>query len=633
MSQGGSCDTCGNDHTTQDSEAQLKKMIAVISAVMLILGLFIEHLGIGATWSYLAFLSSVLSAGAYIIPKGLAGLAKLRLDMHFLMTVASFGAMVIGAPAEAAAVMFLFFVSQLLEDRAGDRVKHEIQALMELEPESILVRVNGVEACIDPEFVHPGETLIVRPGTRIGLDGVISAGVTTVNEAPITGESRPVPKSVGDTVYAGTMNNEGYIEVEVTGRARETLLSRIVHLVEESRKKKAPTERLISRFSRVYTPIMVGLSILVGLISLGLGANLMQAAYRALTLIVISCPCAFAVSIPVSIVSAITGAARSGVLVRGGVYIEELSKTTTVAFDKTGTLTEGTLSVKDICLHNDHAREQVLKAAASLETRSEHPIAKALIAAKVVGGIETVAVESFAAVPGRGVRGRIADKPVYVGNRQMLVENQVELEPADRHSCGVGTKVYVAEGHEHLGTIIVEDTIRQSTRETIRSLHEMGIRTVMLTGDSQSVAEEVAKAVGVMEFKAELLPHQKVEVIEELKQAGTVIMLGDGVNDAPALAAADIGIALGAISSDVALETADVALMDEDLTKIPSLISRAKMTMSVVRQNVVTSISVKVVTGVLAALGLMTLWLSIGVGDMGLTFLVVANALRLARKQ
>jgi Cd2+/Zn2+-exporting ATPase len=350
-------------------------------------------------------------------------------------------------------------------------------------------------------------------------------------------------------------------------------------------------------------------------------------------LIVISCPCAFAVSIPVSIVSAITGAARSGVLVKGGSYIEALSLTTTVAFDKTGTLTEGTLSVKDICLHNDHTREQVLAAAAALESRSEHPIGKALMAAKMAEDILTGEVDSFAAVPGRGIKGRIADKPVLVGNRQMLIEGQVELEPPDSHSCGVGTKVYVAEGEEHLGTIIVEDTLRRSTKQAIESLHKMGIETVMLTGDDRDIARDVAAAVGVSDFRAELLPHQKVEAIEDLKKTGKVVMVGDGVNDAPALAASDVGIALGAASSDVALETADVALIEEDLTRVPALIARAIATMSVVKQNVITSIGVKVITGVLAALGILSLWLSIGIGDMGLTFLVVANALRLARRQ
>jgi Cd2+/Zn2+-exporting ATPase len=628
------CETCGSGgHFHDDSKDQSKKTVALFSGLMLALGLLIELLGVGVTWAYIAFLSSALSAGAYIIPKGLAGLLRLRLDMHFLMTIASFGAMAIGAPAEGAAVMFLFFISQLLEDRAGDRVRREIEALMELEPPSVLVKVNGAEACMDPESVTLGDVIIVKPGTRIGLDGVIAEGSTTVNEAPITGESYPVPKSVGDTVFAGTINNEGYIEVEVTNRSNETLLSKIVQLVEEARKKKAPTERLVARFSRVYTPIMVTVSIILGLLTFLAGATADQAVYRALTLLVISCPCAFAVSIPVSIVSAIAGSARSGVLVKGGAYIEDLGSVSTVALDKTGTLTEGVLSVKDVCLHNGYTRNEIISAAASLESRSEHPIAKALMTATESEGIRTSDVRSFTAVPGKGVRGEIEHNRVLAGNRQLLVEESVPLEPLEQHSCGVGTMVYVARGNEHLGTIIVADRLRESTRSAISLLHEMGIRTVMLTGDSEEVAAEAAGVIGVREFRAQLLPQGKVEAIDELKKHGKVLMVGDGINDAPALAAADIGMAMGAASSDVALETADVALMEEDLTRIPALITRARKAMSVIKQNVFTSLAVKAVTGVLATLGLMTLWLSIGIGDMGLTFLVVANALRLARKQ
>ena len=628
------CQACGlGEHTHDDPKGRRKMIAALFSGIMLALGLLIEFLGVGVTWAYVAFLSSALSAGAYIIPKGLAGLLRLRLDMHFLMTIASFGAMAIGAPAEGAAVMFLFFISQLLEDRAGDRVRHEIQALMELEPPSVLVRVNGAEACMDPESVALGDIIIVKPGTRIGLDGVIAEGTTTVNEAPITGESYPVSKSVGDSVFAGTINNEGYIEVEVTNRSNETLLSKIVHLVEEARMKKAPTERLIARFSRVYTPIMVTVSIVLGLLTFLAGASATEAVYRALTLLVISCPCAFAVSIPVSIVSAIAGSARSGVLVKGGAYIEDLGGVATVAFDKTGTLTEGILSVKDVCLHNGYTRNEIISAAASLEARSEHPIAKALMTATESEAIRTSDVQSFAAVPGKGVRGEIGDSLILAGNRQLLVEERVPLEPLEQHSCGVGTMVYVARGNKHLGTIIVADRLRESTRKAITSLHEMGIRTVMLTGDSEEVASEAAALIGVREFRAQLLPHEKVEAIEELKKHGKVLMVGDGINDAPALAAADVGMAMGVASSDVALETADVALMEEDLTRIPSLLKRARTTMSVVKQNIFTSLAVKAATGVLAAIGLMTLWLSIGIGDMGLTFLVVANALRLARKQ
>ncbi|MHA2148970.1 MAG: heavy metal translocating P-type ATPase, partial [Candidatus Thorarchaeota archaeon] len=328
------------------------------------------------------FLVSMLSAGQFILPRGTRGLLKLKLDMHFLMSSASIGAFIIGAPAEGAAVMLLFFISMLLEERAEDQVKKELQELVELEPPSATIKMSkGAEALIPTSEVRRGDILVIRPGSRIGLDGIVVYGETSVNQAPITGESLPVPKSESDQVYAGTINMEGYIEVEVTSESHHTVLSRIVELVEEAKNKKAPTEQLISRFSRRYTPIMVTLTILLGLVSLYLGASITESVYRALTLLVISCPCAFVVSIPVSMVSSIAGSARDGVLVKGAIHIEQVSKTKAVAFDKTGTLTEGELSVKEVCLHNDYSRAEVLTAAASLEQMSEHPIARALVAA------------------------------------------------------------------------------------------------------------------------------------------------------------------------------------------------------------------------------------------------------------
>ena len=421
--------------------------------------------------------------------------------------------------------------------------------------------------------------------------------------------------------------------MEVTSESTETVLSRIVELVEEAKHKKAPTEKLISRFSRKYTPIMVTLTIILGLSSLYLGASIVEATYRALTLLVISCPCAFVVSIPVSMVSSIAGSARDGVLVKGGVHIEQLSKTRAVAFDKTGTLTYGELSVKDICLHNDHSKEDVLTAAATLEQMSEHPIAKALVTASEMEQIQLRETDGFLAIPGRGIEGQIGNNTYLVGNRRLLMDQSIELDALTQHSCGTGTMVYVAQDNEHLGTIVLSDTLRSGAVEAIHELKQMGIETIMLTGDSEWVAKEIADEVGVSRYLAELLPDEKVRAIEELSTDGSSVMIGDGINDAPALAAADVGIAMGAVSSDAALETADIALMQQDLRKVPSLIKKAKKTMSIVRQNIAVSISVKLVIGVLAALGLVNLWIAIGIGDMGLTFAVIANALRLVRKE
>lgn len=628
------CTTCAASAGSETQKSKrYKSGMAVLSASTLVLGIILELFSVNIFWLYSVFIVSMLSAGQFIIPRGVRGLIKLRLDMHFLMSSASIGAMIIGAPAEGAAVMFLFFISMLLEERAEDQVRKEIQSLVELEPPSVTIRMKGAEACIPPTEVQRGDILIVRPGSKIGLDGVVVSGSTSVNQAPITGESVPVTKVIGDQVYAGTINNEGYIEVEVTNESHDTVLSRIVTLVEEAKTKKAPTEKLISRFSRVYTPIMVTLTILLGLVSYILGASLTEATYRALTLLVISCPCAFVVSIPVSMVSSIAGSARDGVLIKGGIHIEQLAKTNVVAFDKTGTLTEGELSVSDVCLHNDNTRSEVLSAAASLEQKSEHPIARAIVSALEMEQISLTETGDFQAIPGRGVGGQIGEHRYLVGNRRLLDEAQIPLVSVTEHNCGIGTMVYVAQEREHLGTIVLSDTLRQGSVEAVLELKQMGIETVMLTGDSENVASKIAEKIGIDRCQAELLPDEKVATINDLGKHGSTIMVGDGINDAPALAAADIGIAMGAVASDAALETSDIALMDQDLTKIPALIRKARKTMSIVRQNIGLSISVKLLTGILAAFGLVNLWIAIGIGDMGLTFAVIANALRLVRKQ
>ena len=629
-----SCVTCAASAGSETLKPKRYKYgMAVLSASTLALGIILELLSVNILWLYTVFLVSMLSAGQFIIPRGVRGLLKLHLDMHFLMSAASIGAMIIGAPAEGAAVMFLFFISMLLEERAEDQVRKEIQSLIELEPPSVTIRMKGAEACIPPTEVKRGDILIIRPGSKIGLDGVVVSGSTSVNQAPITGESVPIPKVIGDQVYAGTINYEGYIEVEVTNESNDTVLSRIVTLVEEAKNKKAPTEKLISRFSRVYTPIMVTLTILLGVVSFILGATLIEATYRALTLLVISCPCAFVVSIPVSMVSSIAGSARDGVLVKGAIHIEQLAKTDVIAFDKTGTLTEGSLSVSDVCLHNDNNRSTVLSAAASLEQKSEHPIARALVSALETEQLSFSKADDFLAIPGRGVGGQIGEHHYLVGNRRLLDEEQIPLVSTTEHSCGFGTMVYVAQEKEHLGTIVLSDTLRQGSVEAVRELRRMGIETIMLTGDSESVASRIAGEIGIDRCQAELLPDEKVATINDLRKHSTTIMVGDGINDAPALAAADVGIAMGAVASDAALETSDIALMDQDLTKIPSLIRKAKKTMSIVRQNIGLSISAKLLIGILAAFGLVNLWIAILIGDMGLTFAVIANALRLVRKQ
>ncbi len=609
-----------------------KYILAIVAAITLVIGLIVQTLGFHPIVYYSFFLISIFSAGRWIIPNGIRSIAKAHLGISFLMTVAAVGALLIGEPAEGAAVMFLFYVAELLESKAGEKVRVEIESLLELEPDTVTIVEDGNEYCTAPDHVKAGQLFSVKPGERIGLDGIVAQGRSTVNQAPITGESLPVDKDVGDEVFAGTINIDGYLVVEVTRESKDSVLSRIVKLVQDARNSKSPTERFVSRFSHVYTPIVILGSILMALFTFVLVGSVQYAIYRGLTLLVISCPCAFAISIPVSMVSSIVGSARDGVLVKGSDHLENLSKVKTVALDKTGTLTQGDLSLLDICLHNGASRQDVLSAAIALENMSEHPIAQAILRAGNTEGIETSQAEEFIAIPGRGVKGVVDNETYLVGNQKLLVAEQIEL-PDRSHECGIGTMVYVVREKTHLGTVILGDSVRPTTKEAISDLKNSGIYTVMLTGDSNDIAQETAKALGVDEVYAELLPQEKVEKIRELTARGTTVMVGDGINDTPALAAADIGIAMGVISSDAAIETADIALMEEDLRKIPKLIRRAKRTMRIVKENVILSISLKLFIGFLAIIGVATLWTAILFGDMGLTLVVIANALRLTRKR
>jgi Cd2+/Zn2+-exporting ATPase len=626
------CAQCEAERAAREAvDFRTKYILALISGIALLAGIIIQVLVFPEAIAYVSFIVSILASGRWIIPNGLRSIVKLHLGISFLMTVASIGAVIIGAPSEGAAVMFLFNVAELIEEKAGDRVRDEIESLMDLEPQTVSVISNGEEACSSPDQVQVGQVFSVRPGELIGLDGRIVRGNSSVNQAPITGESLPVDKGIGDEVYAGTINVEGYLEVEVTRESHDSVLSRIVSLVSEARRSKSPTERFVSRFSHVYTPIVVLGSLLLGLITLILGASLEASVYRGLTLLVISCPCAFAISIPVSMVSSIVGSAREGVLIKGSDHLENLVKIRNVAFDKTGTLTSGELRLQSICLHNGATREDVLAAATALESMSEHPIASAIVQAGEEENVPKTEASDFVAVPGRGVKGRVGSETFLVGNRRLLTAERINLHE-EGHVCGSGTMVYVIREQKHLGTVVLGDSIRTGTKEAIKLLRDQGIYTVMLTGDSSDAASKVSEELGVDECRAELLPEQKVEYVKSLVSKGPTMMVGDGINDTPALAASTVGVAMGVISSDAAIETADIALMEEDLRKIPHLLSRAKETLRIVRENVVLSISAKLIVGALAVIGLATLWMAILFGDMGLTLIVILNALRLARK-
>ncbi|MBS3794098.1 MAG: cadmium-translocating P-type ATPase [Candidatus Thorarchaeota archaeon] len=624
------CAYCAADEAKNTpSNLRQKYPVVAVSAIALIGGLVLEFASFPIHVYYAAYLVSMLSAGRWVIPAGLRGAAQAHLDINFLMTFAAIGAMLIGAPAEGASVMLLFSIAELLEEKSSERVRTEIESLLDLKPPSITVKTPAGEQCKSPEDVEVGDIITIRPGDKIGLDGQVVQGSSAVNQAPITGESMLVTKEVGDEVYAGTINGKGYLEIEVTKESGDTVLSKIIDYIEQARKEKAPAELTVTKFSHIYTPAVVGFSLGLTVITFLLGLSLPEAIYRGLSLLVISCPCAFAISIPVSMVSSITGSARDGVLVKASKYVERMSKVKTVAFDKTGTLTQAKLEVRDI--HTiDANQDEVLEIAASLERMSEHPLAEAIVQESKDQELPLRTAYNFRSLPGRGIRAEIDGTVYLVGNRRLMEEKSISISEEGVGAVRTGTPVYVAKQSGHIGTLILADVLRPESKATIDALKEKGIRTVMLTGDHNSVAREIATELGIDEWRAELLPHEKVEAVKELGKEGPIIMVGDGVNDAPAMAAADAGISMGVISSDIALETSDIALMEDDLSRIPELLQRAKKTMGIVRNNVILSIGTKAVLGVLAIPGFVSLWIAIGLGDMGITLAVIANALRLA---
>jgi Cd2+/Zn2+-exporting ATPase len=569
------------------------------------------------------------------------GLLKLRapaVGIDALMSLAVLGAIVIGEYVEAASLAFLFALAELLEGYAARRARSSLRALMELAPTVARVKRAGREETVPVEEVGLGELVIVRPGDRIPLDGEVARGESTVDQAPITGESLPAEKLPGDPVFAGTINREGYLEIRVTKRAEDTTLAKILHLVEEAEARRAPSERFVDRFARVYTPTVVLVAVGVALVpTLVFGAPFAQWFLRALALLVIACPCALLISTPVAVVSAITAAARQGVLIKGGAHLEEIGRLRAIVLDKTGTLTTGQLEVTDVVPLNGHSAAEVLEVAARLEARSKHPIAQAIVRhyEQQNGGEapEHARLERFESLTGRGVRAHL-DGRLHLVGKPKLFAHASELERLPQfQALEAQAKTVVAVGTEDelLGLIAVADRIRPEALQAVRALKDLGLEVVMITGDHEGTARAVAHSLGIEHLHAEALPDEKVHEIEHLvEEYGHVAMVGDGVNDAPALAAATVGIAMGAAGSDAALETADVALLGDDLSKLPYLIELGRAARRVIRQNVLSSIIVKLALGLGVFPGWVTLVLAVLVGDMGMSLAVTGNALRLA---
>lgn len=589
-----------------------------------------------------AYVLSILCAVRYVAPKALLSARRLRPDMNLLMVVAVAGAVGIGEWFEAATVSFFFALALALEAWSLGRARRAVAALMELAPTVARVRrPDGTDAEVPAAEVAIGAHIVVRPGDKIPLDGRVTSGESEVNQAPITGESVPVPVLPGKEVFAGTINGEGALEIQTTKAAQDTTLARIIRMVGSAQSRRAPSEQWVEKFARIYTPAVMILALLVFLAPpILFGGAWEPWFYRALVLLVIACPCALVISTPVTIVAALAGAAKQGVLIKGGVHLETPARLKAIAMDKTGTLTEGRPKVVEIVPLGNHTVAELLNFAAALESRSEHPLARAILGEAKTRGITPIPATAVQALRGKGVTGRIGERDAWLGSRSYLEERanttatSEAFVAADRIAGAGRTVVAVGEGNSVWGLIAIADAIRPEAKRIVSELHAAGVeRVVMLTGDNRATAEAISRETGVDDVRADLLPEDKVYAVEELtrdlhKSGGAVAMIGDGVNDAPAMARADLGIAMGAMGSDAAIETADVALMSDDLSKLPWLIRHSKATLGIIRQNIGFSLAVKLLFTALTIAGFASLWGAIA-ADVGASLLVVLNGLRL----
>lgn len=584
-------------------------------------------------------LAAILACGLSTYRKGWIAVRNGNLNINALMSIAVTGAMLIGQWPEAAMVMFLFNVAELIEARALDRARNAVRGLLDLAPQTATMRQSdGTWIEVPAARLRPGDLVRVRPGERIAADGAIVEGQSAIDQSPITGESLPVEKGVDDEVYAGTVNASGSFDYRVTAAAGNTTLDRIIHAVEQAQGARAPTQRFIDRFSRIYTPAVVGLAVLVALAPpLLLGHAWLDSVYRALALLIIACPCALVISTPVSVVSGLTAAARRGILIKGGVYLEEGRKLRWLALDKTGTLTQGKPVQTDLELLHDASAggRPALRAAVSLAARSDHPVSRALAQADHALDAPLDDVDGFAALPGRGVQGEIGGERFQLGNRRLMRELGVgtpEIEARiDAYEAAGKTAIALTDGQRVLLVAAVADTLKASSAAAVADLHQLGVRTLMLTGDNTRAAQAVAAQAGIDEARGDLLPQDKLDAVQaKLDPALRVGMVGDGINDAPALARADIGFAMGAAGTGTAIETADVALMDDDLRKIGTFVRLSRATHRILTQNIALALGIKAVFLVLAMAGQATLWMAV-FADVGASLLVVANGLRLLR--
>lgn len=618
------------------SDAWAKRR-TLISGASLLLAYGVEQTG-GVPLAFLPLYVLAMAAGGWgNLQKAARALPRLNFNMSVLMSVALLGAVGIGQYEEGATIAFLYSVSELLEAWTMEKARRSIHELMDIAPKSARVRRAGSETIIPVEEIGIGDLMIIAPGAKIAMDGVIVRGESAVNQAAINGESLPAEKRPGDEVFAGTLNTYGALEVRVTKLVQDTTIAKIIHMVEEAQGRRAPSQAFVERFAAVYTPVVMALAIGVIFVPpLILGEAWRPWLYRGLTLLLVSCPCALVISTPVALVSAISNAARNGVLIKGGLYLEAVGALQAIAFDKTGTLTQGKPVVTDVVRVGALDEARLLALAADLEVRSDHPLAAAIVEAARGQGHQAQPATQVAAIAGRGAQGVIDGQRFYIGNPQLFHELGVSLGGAADAVAALQahgkTVMLVGTSAALYGLIAVADEVRANSRAAVTALKRAGIQhTIMLTGDNAATARAIAAQAGVDEYRFDLLPEDKLAAVQALlTQYGKVAMVGDGINDAPALALSTVGIAMGGAGTDTALETADIALMGDDLSKLPFAVRLSRKALGVIRQNITFSLLIKAIAILAVFPGWLTLWLAI-LADTGATILVTLNSLRLLR--
>ncbi|MGM8365040.1 heavy metal translocating P-type ATPase [Virgibacillus sp. W0181] len=613
-----------------------ENILTMISLLFIIVGyLFYFQLGAKAPFTIGTFALAILIGGYDLFKVGFKNLAKLEFDMKTLMTIAVIGAAIIGEWGEGAIVVFLFALSEALESYSINKARQSISSLINIAPNKATIKHGNVNEEVNVEDVRINDIMVIKPGEKAAMDGEVVKGESSLNQAAITGESIPVHKTFGDEVFAGTINQEGYLEVRVTKRVEDTTIAKIIHLVEEAQAERAPSQQFVDKFAKYYTPAIMIIALLVAILPpLIASASWSEWVYLGLAVLVVGCPCALVISTPVAIVTAIGNAARNGILIKGGIHLEETGRLNVIAFDKTGTLTEGKPEVTDIVPVGSFTESEILSISRSIEAYSQHPLASAIIQKAKREKAKEMEAENFQSITGKGAKAVISGEEFFIGNPALFEEISklpVEIkQQIDELQAAGKTVMVLGTNSDIYGLIAVADKIRNSSFSIMKQLLQLGIKkTVMLTGDNKTTAVAIGKELGISETRADLLPEDKLDTIKELQAShGNVAMVGDGVNDAPALATSSVGIAMGGAGTDTALETADIALMADDLEKLPYTISLSRKALHIIKQNIGFALGVKIIALLLVIPGWLTLWLAI-IADVGATLLVVLNSMRL----